>query len=177
MLEVFGNDLISPSWAVSLHWDCGELGPSPSCTKSGGWIVTTRSRQSLAPHKLTFCFPNDLLPSSCLMYFGWLWPMHFVKSSLPASCPSCRTPDLLSLAASGLPPCKLVPEKGSARESHSYLPDSPFTGMHLRLAHLDLADWVQILPAGPDNQSCLTLPWACPHDSAVTGAIATLQHN
>lgn len=162
MLEVFGNVLISPSWVVSLCWDCRELGLGPSYTESSGQIVTTRSSQSLVPRKLTFCFPNDLLPSSSLMYFGCLWPTWFVMGSLPAPCSSCHTPDSLSLAASILCPCKVFPRKRNARESHSYVPDCPLTREHLSLAHLGLADWVQIPSDGRDNQSCLTVPWTCP---------------
>lgn len=128
MLEIFGNHLIFPSWAGRLRWNW-ELGSSPSCTKSGGQIVTVGSRQSLAPRKLIFCFPNDL------MCFGWLQSLCFFMSSLPAPWPSCCTPHLLSLSAGVLSPCKLFPG-----ESHSYLPDCPLIRLHLSLAHIDLAD-------------------------------------
>lgn len=123
--EIFGNHWISPSWVCRFCWNW-ELGSSPPGTKNGGQMVTIRSRQSLTPCKLTFCFPNDLI---C---FGWLY---FFRSSLPAPWPSCSTPDSLSLSAGVLSPCKLFPG-----ESHSYLPDSPFTWLCVSLAHTDLAD-------------------------------------
>lgn len=149
MLDFFGNHLISPSWVGRFCWNW-ELGSSPSCTKSDGQNVTITSRQSPAPRKLIFCFPSDL------MYLGWLQSLYFFRSSLPAPRPSCFTPDSLSLSGGVLSPCKLFPG-----ESHSYLPDSPFTRLYLSLAHLDLADrWTPYQLAL--TTLCPRLPWARP---------------